>query len=130
MAKKMDEILSIANETGIHTVTMPDFNENRDFYHSIGRLLEQKNYGKWLGGDIFMVFSDGITFIRSNSFLKLMEEYQAETDRKRANEDAQARLTAFQIEAAKREHKLRVWITISTIANVILVILQLFHVLF
>lgn len=126
MAELMDRILTIAME-GKRIVNMPEPDKNKDLYISIGHALERCNYGKWLSGGTFMVFPEGITFIRSDSFIERMKKYHAENEKKQANEDAQAKLTLFQLESAKRERKLWIWGIISTIINIILAVFQLLN---
>jgi len=124
MARLMDEILSTAKKSGNPVVTIPESEKCKDLYITVGNALEKFDYGKWMGGRSFMVYPEGIIFIGDNSFIERMKKYHAEKERKRANEDAQAKLTAFQLKAAKRERWLRIWGVVSTFINIILAYLQ------
>lgn len=131
MARMMDDILSSATGTK-RVVELPDADKNKDLYITVGGMLQKYNLGRWLCGGKFQVLPEGITFIQNDSFLKRMEDYHTENEKKENVEKLQARLTELQtqltelqLKSAKREQILWIWGVISTTVGIVLGILQL-----
>ena len=122
MARLTDKILSSAT-TKHRAVMMPDADQNKDLYITIGHLLKKYHLGEWVAGGKFMVYPEGITFIQNDSFLKRLENYHAENERKQYLDDLQAKLIMSQL----KEAKIKKWLLICSIAAGILAILQIFQ---
>ena len=121
IADKLDFILNEAEKSGESTIDASQCTtwDNYDL-EAVGTALERYKLGKMLTNEWFMIFPQGINFIRNNSFVQMYEE-QLEKERREERKDA---LTQKQIRAAKREPYLIVWGIVSTIASLILAFLQ------
>jgi hypothetical protein len=123
MARMLDAILSSDTaRQGITTMPAEDINES--LYITLGHILEQCNYGKWLGGRTFRIFPDGISFIRSDSFLQRLKQANEEMEEKEEISKLHKELVLLQIMSAKRERILWIWGIVATIISLTLGILQ------
>jgi hypothetical protein len=69
MARQLDAILSSASDKQ-RVVTLPNM-VSKDMCIVLGDILKEYDFGKLLGGNIFMVFPKGLIFIQNDSFLSL-----------------------------------------------------------
>lgn len=117
-AKELDEILAgcIANRGRFES------NEGEFSPITIGDRLEADGYGRWLCGNEFMIFPQGIDFYEkmggySSLFhkIEMKEEYEKQ----------EMEHTKRQIQALKREPYLIAWAVITTIATIALSVISL-----
>jgi len=76
----LDRILSSASDKNCIVKLPVEKESDRNEYISAGHDLENLNLGKRLAEGDFMIFPDGLSFIREQSFIKL---YKEEIRRKR-----------------------------------------------
>lgn len=121
-AKQLDSILEQANNTGNSQVILfPSEDLDIQQLDALGDFLEKKGYAEHLGGNLFNVTPNGFAFIREDSFYNQYKKGKEEEEAARL----QYQLTSSQVKAAKREPWLIAWSIITTIATIILSILQL-----
>lgn len=84
--------------------------------------MEKDGYGKWLGGNEFQVYPQGVNFVKTGGYVGL----ELERQRKRDIEIANALLTRKQVNALKAQPWLIAWGVIATLAALILSCFQIF----
>lgn len=118
--KKIDKILRLAEERRIvDTNTLPDW--TKDDTILFNSFIKESGYGKILTQGVYVINDFGLNFIKTSS---MEQEYNKRLKEEKAK-DAQNLLTQKQIAAAKREPYLIIWSIITTLATIILGILQI-----
>ena len=83
--------------------------------------IKESGYGKILTRGVYLINDTGLNFIKTSSMEQVYDKRLKEKNAK----DAENLLTQKQIAAAKREPYLIAWGIITTLASIILAILQL-----
>ena len=118
--KKIDKILKLAEERRIvDTNTLPDWTKNDTILFN--SFIKESGYGKILTRGVYLINDTGLNFIKTSSMEQVYDKRLKEKNAK----DAENLLTQKQIAAAKREPYLIAWGIITTLASIILAILQL-----
>jgi hypothetical protein len=117
-AEDLDRILSgvLPKQYGIYELL-----ESKFSFETLGGQLKKDGYGKWLGGNSFQVYPEGVDYYKMGGYCTLF----ADIEIKKEKTKQEIEHTKRQIHALKREPYLIAWAVITTIATIALSVISL-----